>query len=75
MPYNICMEVDKIFLQLHLKSSLQDLGASGRVVQIGIHDSSSFLFHPHETGLGTSCSGISVLFHMYIPRYFALFAC
>ena len=39
------------FLQLHLTSSLQDLGASGRVVQVGIHDSSSFPFQFHETGL------------------------
>ena len=54
-------------LQLHLMSSLHDVDASGKVIQIGIHFSSYFLFHPYEVGLGTSCCGISVLFQMYIP--------
>ena len=46
------------FLQLYLTSSLHDLDTFGRVVQIRMHHSSSFLFHPHETGLGTLCCGI-----------------
>ena len=33
---------------------------------------SPFLFHPHETVLGTSIFGISVLFQMYIPCNIAL---
>ena len=62
-------------LQQHLTSSLHNLDTSGRVVQIRIHHSSSFLFHPHETLLGTSCCGISVLFQMYIPWYIAPSVC